>query len=255
MEPLTLLLLILIRIACLMLTAPVLGTRQVPLKMRLVLIGFVTLAIFPLISSQQTVDANLLRNPERVLSMAAGEMAIGAMLGLSVTILVTAAKTAGTIIGQLAGMQWTTDTDPESGEPVSAVSQLFGILSLAIFVLMGGPEMVLGAVMDSFVNIPVGTQLSSLTGLAMLGDVMQQSLVLTLRGVGPAVAALLISTITIGMIGRVYPHLANLGLGFNSNQFVFMFAILLTMGGCVWLFTNDIEGLISVIEQRMGETG
>jgi flagellar biosynthetic protein FliR len=245
------------RVGSLMLTAPILGSRQVPLKMRLLLAGFVALAIHPLLTRSAVIEQRLESiNGQQLAALMPtvfSEIAIGIMLGLGVLILVAIAKTAGTVIGQLAGMQWTTDADTETAEPISAISQLFGVLSIAIFVMIGGPEMVLSALLDSYRSIPCGIGFSPEGGLRLLGELLQQSFWLTLRGVAPAIAALLISTITIGMLSRAFPFMNMLGLGFNSNQFIFLLAVFLTMGGSVWLFMDDVGGVLHLVQQRLAE--
>lgn len=254
-----LLLLTIARVGSLMLTAPILGSRHVPFPYRLLLAGFAAVAIFPLTSSRSSpIPLPLGSDTADLVSLQwlpllFSEISIGIMLGLGIMITVSAAKTAGTIIGQLAGMQWTTDADTESDEPITAISQLFGMLSIAVFVVVGGPEMVLSALIESYANLPIGTSIAPGNGLALLGDLLQQSLILTLRGVAPAVASLLISTITIGMLSRAFPFMNMLGLGFNSNQFMFFMATFLTMGGCVWLFVDDVGGILQSVQQRMME--
>jgi flagellar biosynthesis protein FliR len=252
-----LLLLTFARVGSLLLTAPILGSRQVPVQYRFLLAGFAAVAIFPLTSSRPS-PISLPEGTSAVdwasaqwLPLLFSEVSIGIMLGLGMTIVISAARTAGTIIGQLAGMQWTTDADTESDEPITAISQLFGMLSIAVFVVIGGPEMVLSALIESYESLPISTTIGPGHGLAMLGNLLQQSLILTLRGVAPAVASLLISTITIGMLSRAFPFMNMLGLGFNSNQFMFFLATFLTMGGCVWLFMDDVGGILNSIQQSL----
>lgn len=245
------------RVGSLVMTAPILGSRQVPVKMRLLLAAFVALAIHPLVTRSAAIEETIKFTDGQsfvaLLPVLFSEIAIGIMLGLGVLILVAAAKTAGAVIGQLAGMQWATDADTESAEPISAISQLFGFLSIAIFVMIGGPEMVLSALLDSYRNLPCGVGLSTHATTHLLGELLQQSFLLTLRGVAPAVSALLISTITIGILSRAFPFMNMLGLGFNSNQFVFLLAVFLTMGGSVWLFIDDVSGVLNLVQHRLAE--
>lgn len=240
------LLLVFARVGSLMLTAPVLGSQLVPFKIRILLAVFLAIAIFPLIPSTSSSLGS-----DSWVPLLFSEISIGIMLGLGAAILVSAAKMAGTVIGQLAGMQWTADADTESSEPVTAISQLFGIVSVAVFVTIGGPEMLTGALIDSYRNVPLGTPIAPASGLALLSDLLQQSFQLTLRGVAPAVASLLIGTITIGMLSRAFPFMNLLGLGFNSNQFMFFLATFLTLGGCVWLFLDDVGGTLDTVQRNL----
>jgi flagellar biosynthesis protein FliR len=246
-----------VRTASILLTAPIFGSRHVPLKTRLLLAGFVSIAVSPLVpvspaESQLFSQSITISQLTAIMPVVFSEIVVGIMLGLGVLILVATAKTAGMVMGQLAGMQWTTDADTESAEPISAISQLFGILSIAVFVLIGGPELLVSALIESYHRLPRGTSFAVDRIPFLLAELLQQSFLLTLRGVAPAVAALLISTITIGMLSRAYPFMNMLGVGFNSNQFIFLLAVCLTMGGSVWFFVGDVDGWLQMVQQRLG---
>ena len=245
-------LLALARISAAVMTAPVLGSRTVPIRFRLVLALLLTMASLPLIGAGDlAIDATDAQFD--YVAMMLSEVTIGAMLGFGVLIVFSAAQIAGTVIGQMAGIQIAGNFDPQSGESTSSVSQLFGILSLAAFALIGGPELVITATLDTFANVPIGTSLHSTTVFPLLGDLLQQSFILTLRGVAPAVAALMISTLVIGLVSRTYPQMNLLGLGLSSNLLVMFLAICFKLGGCVWLFVDDLQQIMALIQDSISQ--
>ncbi|MFK7768910.1 MAG: flagellar biosynthetic protein FliR [Mariniblastus sp.] len=248
METGAILLLSFARVAALVLTAPVLGSRAVPLKMRIGLAVLLTIATLPLIDGQ-TVSTQ----PNQIISALFSEVIIGAILGLGVMIMFSAAQAAGTVISQMAGIQIADSLDPQTGQLSSPVGQLFGMLSLAAFALIGGPELVIAALLDTFIHLPLGTSLETSRVLTLITELLQQSFILTLRGVAPAVAALMISTLVIGLISRTYPQMNLLGLGLSSNLIVMFLAISFTLGGCVWLFVDDLDQFIAMIGGVMQE--
>ena len=81
-----------------------------------------------------------------------------------------------------------------------------------------------------------------------LVQLLQQSFSLAVRGVGPAIAALMITTLTVGFISRSMPQLNMLQIGLNSNLLVLWLAIFLTLGGCIWLFVDDIQSALETIQ-------
>ena len=245
-------LLALARITAAVLTAPVLGSRTVPIRFRLVLALLLTMATMPLIGTSG-LSAELSGTEIDYVSALLSELTIGAMLGFGVLIVFSAAQVAGSVIGQMAGIQIAGNLDPQSGESTSPVSQMFGILSLAAFALIGGPELVITATLDTFANLPIGTSLQTATVFSLLGELLQQSFILTLRGVAPAVAALMISTLVIGLISRTYPQMNLLGLGLSSNLLVMFLAIFFTLGGCVWLFVDDLHQIIALIQDSISQ--
>ena len=61
----------------------------------------------------------------------------------------------------------------------------------------------------------------------------------------------MISTIVIGLISRTYPQINMWGVGINSNQFMMFLAVFLTLGGCVWLFVDDLGDVLKMIQSTM----
>lgn len=248
-------LLVLARVGAVVMTAPILGSRAVPIRFRVVAALLLSLAAWPLVSSPADVPIN----SGQIFSAIGREAMLGAALGMGVAIMFAAASMAGTVIGQMAGVRLQDQLDPVTGDGRSPVSQLFNIVSLAAFALMGGPELVISALLNTFVAIPIGSELplgETTAGLAgLVSEVLRQSFQLMLRGVGPAVAALMISTLTIGMIGRSYPQMNLLGIGLASNVAVMFLAVFLTTGGCVWLFVDDFGGMLDLIQTSLGGAG
>ncbi len=235
------------RVVSLVMTAPIFGSRVVPLKIRLGIAVLLSLTAFPLIIPPKFEPTNL----ESLFSAIFCEVVIGSLLGLGVMIMFSAAQFAGTVIGQMAGIQISNTLDPQTGENSSTISQMFAVLSLAAFALAGGPELVVSALLDTFIYLPLGTELATNQVSEILITLLQQSFILTLRGVAPAVAAMLIATIAIGFVSRTYPQMNLLGMGLSSNLIVMFLAVFLTLGGSVWLFVDDLEHFVSMITDSM----
>jgi len=250
MESAILFLLAFARIAAVVMTAPILGSRSIPIKIRVGIAIVLTLVAFPLIDASSIV----VTENGQIFGAIFSEVIIGSLMGLGVMIMFAAAQMVGTVIGQMAGLQISETLDPQSGQMASPVSQMFGMLSLAAFALIGGPELVVSATLDTFVQLPLGTQLHSENVLGLVTELLQQSLILTLRGVAPAVAALMISTLVIGLISRSYPQMNLLGLGLSSNLVVMLLAVFFTLGGSVWLFVDDLDHFIAMIGDVMNNS-
>ena len=242
-------LLALARISAVVMTAPVLGSRAVPIKFRFGLALVLTLTAIPLID-HSAVDTT---DPKILCTALLSEVIIGSLLGIGVMIVFAAAQIAGTVISQMAGIQLSDSLDPQTGQSASPVSQMFGVLSLAAFALIGGPDLVVSAMLETFVQIPLGRSLETSNILSLITELLQQSFLLTLRAVAPAVAALMISTLVIGLISRTYPQMNLLGLGLSSNLIVMLLAVFFTLGGSVWLFVDDLDHFIAMIGDGIGE--
>ena len=255
-------LLVFIRIFSVTMTAPILGSNAVAFRTRLAVAMAMVLLVMPLIQVPQfLLDDGLADGVEqgsllagKLFQLALGEATIGLALGLSVSIMFGAAAAAGTVVSQMAGMNI---GDQPASDPVAGgsgpLARLFSVLSLAAFAVIGGPAIVMSAVADTFVHLPLGTQLATNALPGLMGELLQQSFMLTLRAVGPVVVCLLASNIVIGIISRTYPQMNLLGIGLTSNMVVMMGAVFLTVSGTVWLFVDDVKPTLDWTQQHLQE--
>ena len=246
MEQVTTVLLIFSRLTAVVMIAPILGHRSVPWLPRFVIAGCLTLVAFPLVPILQAENVSA-----DIGSALVSEMLIGLSLGLGVTILFSAATMVGNLIGQMAGIQLPTELMIDPGNPSTAVGSFFGVVSLAVFALINGPELVLTGVLDTYSAIPCGSSIAPISLMPLLVELLQQSFVLLLRAVAPAIVSLLIATIVIGMISRSYPQLNMFQFGLNSNLIIMLLAIFFTLGGSMWLFVDDVRIAIEVIGETL----
>lgn len=231
-------LLVFLRILACVFTAPLLGHARVPFYFRIGLAVLLSMVTVPILATSDSFAAT---DQLDLFSAILNELLIGSAIGLGVAILISAAQVAGQIIGQLAGINLVDPLTSDSNNSSGVTAGFFNMLSLAVFALMGGPEMMVTAVLDTFQQVPLGQSIAQSQLLEMIGLLLAQSLSLAVRAVGPAVATLLITTLALGFLNRTVPQLNMLQVGLGSNLIVFWLAIFLTLGGCVWLFVEDIQ--------------
>ena len=85
------------------------------------------------------------------------ELLVGLCLGLGITILFSGIQLAGTVIGQVGGLMVADVLDPSAGEQVSLFSRLLYLVTLVVFVSIGGHRMVMAGLLDTFQSIPPGS--------------------------------------------------------------------------------------------------
>ena len=228
------------------LAAPVLGSRRIPLLFRLAGGLVISLVALPLVGMPTDTPDHW----GGLISAFLSESVIGSMFGLGVLIIYSAAQFVGTIVGQMAGLQ----VDAFSGAETSGQSttgRLFAMVSAAVFVLIGGPEMMIASVLDSFQTLPVGSPVEPHNLLETCITLLQQSFLLALKAVAPAMGALMVATIVVGMLSLSLPQINILQVGLSSNLIVMMLAIFFTLGGCIWLFVDDLQSSIQYLQEAL----
>lgn len=243
-------LLVFVRIVAVTMTAPILGSHAVGLRARIAIAVMLMMLTLPLIEVPPELLAGVSDDTQAAqwLPYVFSEAAIGISLGLGVTIMFASASAAGTAIGQMTGLQLG-ETGGQGAQ--SPISRFFHMVSIAAFALIGGPALVVTAMLDTFIQIPLASTLDQQPMIAMVIELLQQSFMLTLRAIGPVVIALLASNIVIGIISRTYPQMNLLGLGLSSNLVIMFLAVFLSLGGTVWLFVDDIETTIQFLTESI----
>ncbi len=248
-------LLIFFRVAGLVFTAPVLGSKAIGIRYRIALCVVLSIASFSLLTpdwSPQNLNLDI-GDPGQLLSQSLAELCIGVSMGLGTMIIFSSAQMAGTVLGQMSGLSFFGSLDPASGENGSTTGTLFGLTSTAVFILMQGPELVVSSVLQSFGALPPGSAIDPVALIGLLPELLQQSFVLTLGGIGPGVAAILATSLAFGFVCRIFPNMNLTSLAIASNTSMMFLSIFLTLGGCVWLFMDDIGPTLESISSVLSE--
>lgn len=243
--------LVLARIGALVATAPIFGTKAAPMQARALLAVAMTLIISPLYASRLPVDAgNLLVFGRFVL----GETILGLLLGLGVMILLSGVQLTGHIISQLGGTALAEGFDAVADENLPVYSQMFYFLTLTMFVLLDGHRLVTEALLDTYVAMPPGEAALGRSYLAAFTMLLGQSFLLGIRAAAPAMAALLLATLVLGLIGRTLPQLNILVVGFSLNALLTLGVLVTSIGAIAWAFPQAAGDAIELLSEAIRAT-
>lgn len=210
-----------LRVTGLMLVAPVFGANVVATRIKVVLAVTLTGLIAPL--APAPVDLELWSAAG--LLAAVTQLAIGIALGFCVQMVFDALVLAGQTISMTMGLGFATLIDPERGASTPVLSQFLLILGLLIFLALDGHVLLLTTLVDSFRWTPVGAPLPA-DGLRDLvlwgGRIFEAGLLIAL----PAVIALIVVNLAMGVVSRAAPQLNLFAVGFPAAM-LFGFLILL----------------------------
>ena len=145
--------LVLTRTSGMLIASPVFGTTQAPTTVR----ALISLALAVLIMPSQWFVT--LPYPNSLLvyvAILAGELMIGMVLGLGITILLGGIQMAGDLMSRVGGLTLAEVLDPATSSNVPLFSQLLSLLSTALFMIIGGHRILLGGLLDTFSAIPPG---------------------------------------------------------------------------------------------------
>lgn len=238
--------LILTRISGLVMTAPVFGARYIPMRIKGFLAIGLSLVVTPLHVGTSLPEMGNLVN----LAVHLGQEAmVGLALGLGIMILFSGVQTAGQVVGHMSGARLADVVDPMFDESVPVYGQLMDMVTMAVFVIIGGHRQVVAALLDTFRWHPPGAGVVAPGLVETFNELITQSIVLGLRSATPAIIALLMSSLIMGLISRTVPQLNVLSIGFSLNAMVTIGVVSLTIGSVAWLFQDQVGPTIGVIRE------
>lgn len=248
MEKFLLFTLVLTRVSGLTMTAPIYGTKDVPMQVRALLAVALALLITP---SQWGVTVEYPGSTLNYLVFIGAELLVGLCLGLGVVILFSGVHLAGQMIGRIGGMMLADVFDPNLQASVPTISRLLFMVTMAVFVCIGGHRMVMAALLDTFQTIPPGSGAFPSSIAETFVVLLAESFSLGIRAAVPVVTALLLSTLVMGLISRTLPQLNILMVGFGMNSLLTFATFSLTLGAAAWAFQEQIEPALELLLEAL----
>jgi len=225
------------RIMAMLVTAPLFGARSVPMRVRVSLALVLSLMMLPLLPPAPAMDLLGFR-----MMLALGrELLIGAMAGFVLQLVFAALAIAGETIALGMGLGFATMVDPGSGARVPVVGQVYTILATLLFLALDGHLALMSFMATSFSDTPMGGGINfqGFAAIANWGSVMFAHAIMIAL---PAVGALLLANISMGVVTRAAPSLNIFAVGFPMTL----------MLGFVLLWAT-VDGMAGRFELLLGE--
>lgn len=229
------------RISAFLMSAPLIGTRMVPMRVRL----FLALALTMLVGREHV---GIMLDPVSLpmLELVACELLTGIMLGFSMQLFFQIPVLAGQVVSTQAGLGFASMIDPANGVSVAVIGQFFSIFFALVFLALNGHLAMAGVILHSFQLLPTGEWIASLSlqRLVIFASwLFSASLLVSL----PALMALLIVNMALGVMSRASPQLNIFSVGF---PFTLLFGLAI-----VWSSLSMVQPAIErYLDENMAMT-
>ncbi|MHC4415040.1 MAG: flagellar biosynthetic protein FliR [Planctomycetota bacterium] len=207
-------LLVVFRLGGLMIYGPVFGARVIPGQVKVFLAFLLGLAVFPLIDTAHLVDPSFELDVWVLAPVVAMELLIGVVIGFLASLPLVVVQIGGLVMGQQMGLGLARFFNPAINDNADVLGQVLFMMTLAGFLLVGGHEAMVLAVLNSFQHIPLGGFVPDLGLLAMLTALLTAAFELALRVAAPLLALIFLQTVAVGFVAKTVPQLNILSLGF-----------------------------------------
>jgi flagellar biosynthetic protein FliR len=195
--------LVLARVGGLLVAAPIFGARQVPAQSKIGLAVVLSLIFTPLqLDRAETIPPGAV-----AFGVLAGrELLIGLAVGFAVSVIFTGIQVGGHLVGIQMGFGLGGVLNPQGDAQSGIIDAFYAVLATVIFLTANGHHAVLVALARTFELMPVGgSQLPAVEPVQVMA-LLQSVIVVALRIAMPAIAALLLADVALGLVGRAAPQ-------------------------------------------------
>ncbi|WJF90458.1 flagellar biosynthetic protein FliR [Paraburkholderia bonniea] len=237
-----------VRLLALIGTAPLLGHRSVPTRIKIGLAAFTTLIVAPTLGPLPAVTVFSADGVWILLN----QFLLGAAMGFAMHLVFAAIEAAGEIIGLGMGLGFATFFDPQANGSSAVLSRYLHTIGLLAFLAMDGHLQLISALLASFQSVPVSADLLGAAGWRTLaaagGSIFSVGLLLAL----PVVTALLIANLALGILNRAAPQIGIFQIGFPLTMLVGMLLIQLMTPNMIPFFARMFENGIDLMGRVVG---
>jgi flagellar biosynthetic protein FliR len=198
--------LVLVRVSGLVAFAPFFSSTAIPVRAKAVFVGLVSLLLAPLVAALPHAQASITS------SAIVGELAVGLVYGLSLTLLNEMLLFAGQIVGVQFSYSLVNLLDPASAIQTPLLGDLFQLMGTLVVIAAGLDRILLASVIRSFRVAPLGAfALSPVSAIAIVraaGGIFLAALELA----APVLAATMLVEIAVSLLGKLSPQLPVMSL-------------------------------------------
>ncbi len=219
-----------IRISAFLLAVPIIGARNVPARLRVILAVFITVLMAPLLPHNDYPPLMSLA----AMVLVVKEVVTGLAMGFVMQVFLHLFVLAGQMIAMKMGLGFAAMNDPSTGVSVTVLSQLYLLLSTLLFLSVDGHLLLLQMLVESYHTVPVGTGLTAVDFhmIASMGSWMfAGGVVIAL----PLFTSVLVVNMAFGVMNRSAPQMNVFTVGFPITL---IFGMLLMWLGLSALLPN-----------------
>ncbi|MBO9716421.1 MAG: flagellar biosynthetic protein FliR [Pseudoxanthomonas sp.] len=216
-----------LRTGGMLMAMPLVGTRAVPVRIRVLLAGALAMAIAPLLPPPPQaggIDAATVLGVAR-------ELALGVAMGFVLRLVFEAGALAGELVSQGMGLSFAQMNDPLRGTSSGVVAHWFYLAFGLLFFAADGHLAMVALLVRSYQALPVaapwgdaGASLGAIVDL--FGQVLRGGLTLAL----PVMVALLATNLAFGALAKAAPALNPIQLGLPVAVLMGLFLLAVLAG-------------------------
>jgi flagellar biosynthetic protein FliR len=198
--------LVLVRISGMVAFAPFFSSTALPIRAKAVFVGMVAYLLAPLVAT--------LPNAQVTISFSAllGELAVGLVYGLTLTLMTEMMLFAGQILGAQFSFSMVNLLDPTSQIQTPLLGDLFQLMGTLVVITSGLDRVLLASLVRSFRVAPLGCYVLVPSGALEIVRAAGGIFLAALELAAPILAATLLVEVAVSLLGKLSPQLPVMSL-------------------------------------------
>lgn len=186
--------------------------------------------------------------------VAAGEFALGLILGIGVLTILSGMQLAGEMIDQQTGLSLGEVANPALEINGSVTGQFLFMLSVTVLLVLepaGYHLMMTRALVETFQTLPVGDAFVDASTIDLLSSLVHESLVLGVQVAAPLLATMSLVGLTLGFLGHTVPQINVLVVGFPVRAIINLLILTVTLSGMARVVIDLIPNVIDRLQHAL----
>jgi flagellar biosynthetic protein FliR len=213
------------RISSFIVSAPLLGHKNIPIPAKVGFSVLLTLVMLPVMPAFPDVAIASWAG----LGIIIEQIVIGLAIGTVMRITFTAVQSAGEFISLQMGIGFATFFSADSNSQSLVISRLFYMLTLLIFLALNGHLFMIEILASTFRSLPIASLSIDTNAFKILADFGSVLFSAGLMMALPVTTPLLIVNITMGILNRSAPQFSIFSIGFPMSLTIGMLLLVVLM--------------------------
>jgi flagellar biosynthetic protein FliR len=234
-------LLVFARIGTMVMMLPGLGEMSVPVRVRLAIALLLSAMFLPLHRTAYAID---LRDYGPVLLMLGQELLIGAVLGLTARLTISALQVAGSVVAQQLGLGFVTTIDPTQGQQNVIVGNFLTLLGITLVFATDLHHLVIAALNDSYRLFAPGTPIFPGDIASHVTRIVAAAFRVGIQLSAPFLVFGLLFNLGLGILSRLMPQMQVFFIGLPLSILLGFLILLVVVGTMMGVFTDFLGGVL-----------
>lgn len=234
-------LLIFARIGTMIMLFPGIGELAMSARIRLTIALMLAAVMFPLHRAAYQID---LRSLYAVIMMLGQEMLVGAVLGISVRLAVSAVQYAGSVIAQQLGLGFVTEIDPTQGQQGAIIGNFLAMLGIALIFATNLHYLIIGALDDSYTLFSPGEIPATGDMAALATKTVASSFRIGIQMSAPFLVFGILFNLGLGVLSRLMPQMQVYFVGVPLSIMIGLLMLLVVLGAMMAGYLGYLQDVL-----------